>query len=90
MNEGPHPDLGYVKASKHRRVVLTALAGDALCPTEISEKTNLPQSRVSKALSDLATRDLVMCINPNDRKGRLYQLLQGGEQIYTQLAKRNK
>ena len=86
MSEVPHPDLGYVKASRYRRVVLAALSCKAMCPTEITKETNLPQSRISEALSDLANRGLIACVNPHERKGKIYHILQDGEQVYVQLA----
>lgn len=85
MNEKHHPDLGYIIASKYRQDILAALINGPLCPTEVSKKTKYPQSHVSKNLSDLAKRGLIECINPNDRKGRLYSITNDGKKVYLQL-----
>ncbi len=90
MKEEPHPDLGYVLASKYRQTILVALIENALCPTEIVEKTKYYQAHVSKTLKELTTRNLVECLNPNDRKGRLYNLTQDGKKICAQLAHHGK
>ena len=90
MNEETHADLGYAVASRYRRAVLTALNGYTLCPTEISERTKYPPSHVSNTLSDLLKRNLVVCLNPKDRKGRLYRLTPDGEIVCAQLACRSK
>ena len=86
MNEKPHIDLGYVLASRYRRNIILALQDKVLCPTELSTRTNYPQSHVSNTLSTLVKRGLVVCVNPNDRKGRLYQLTSNGKKVCTQLA----
>ena len=88
MNE-VHPSLGYVMAGKYRKAVLIALQTGALSPTEITRQTNCYQSRISQALTDLASRDLVVCVNPDDRKGKLYRLTQDGERVYSQIVCRD-
>ncbi len=79
--------LGYVKASKYRTKVLTALKDSVLCPKDISDRTQYPQSHVSNTLSDLSRQGLVVCINPDARKGRLYQLTDDGKAVCAKLAK---
>ena len=86
MKKELHPELGYVLASKHRQKVLVALMENALCPSEISKKTDLHQSHVSKTLKELTARSLLVCMNPNDRKGRLYNLTADGKTVCAQLA----
>lgn len=90
MNEEPHADLGYVVASKYRCAVLTALQSSILCPTEISERTKYHPNHVSNTLSELRRRDLVICLNPKDRKGKLYRLTSDGKIVCAQLACRDK
>ena len=43
-------------------------------PSEIAKETNLQPSQVSHALNDLKNRDLVMCLNENAKKDRLYEV----------------
>lgn len=86
MRKEPHVDLGYVVASRYRRAIMSALENGALCPTELSVRTKYPQSHVSNTLSTLVKRGLVVCVNPSDRKGRLYRLTSDGEEVCTQLA----
>ncbi len=79
MDETTLENLGYVKASKYRITILLSLKGGILCPKEISDNTKYPQSHVSGTLSELAKYNLVECINPKYRKGRLYQLTPQGK-----------
>lgn len=85
MNE-VHPSLGYVMAGKYRKIVLLILATGALSPTEITRQTDHYQSRISKALADLTSKGLVVCVNPDTRKGKLYRLTPDGEKVCSQLA----
>ncbi len=87
MKGDPHPYLGHVKASTYRKRVLTALEGRVMCPKEISEKVGYPPSHVSSTLSDLAEHGLVVCTNPDVRKGRLYCLTGDGTAVCAQLVK---
>ncbi len=73
--------LGFVKASRYRKNVILALKDEYLCPKEIAEQTKYYSSHVSHTLSELAKRDLVTCINPKSRKGRLYALTRSGKKI---------
>ena len=74
-------NLGFVKAGEYRKNVILVLKDEFLCPTEIAEKIKYPTSHVSNTLSELAKRDLVTCVNPEVRKGKLYTLTSSGKKI---------
>lgn len=86
MKKNQYLQLGYVKASKYRTDVLCVLKDGVLCPKEISEKTKYHTSHVSTTLTELQSRNLVVCINPEARKGRLYRLTSDGKTICAQLS----
>ena len=65
--------LGYVKISSYRTDTLKSIGRDIKMPSEISRDIDIETSQVSAALSDLKKHDLVVCINENVRKGRLYK-----------------
>ena len=90
MKKDLDAQLGMVKGSKHRKSVLVAIVDGPLCPKEISEKVGYYPSHVSKALSELSSQGLVVCKNPDARKGRLYRLTKDGESICTMLSKCDK
>ena len=90
MKNKPHSELGYVIASRYRQTILVILMENALCPTEIVERTEYHQSHVSKTLRELAMRNLVACLNPDNRKGRLYGLTEDGRKVCAELAYHDK
>lgn len=71
----------YVKRSKYRVDVLKSLENEMLMPKEISQKTGILINHISKVLSELKDCDLIECINPNVRKGRLYRSTAKGLKI---------
>ena len=75
----------YVKKSEYRRKVLKTLANDAKIPSQIAKDTGIVQNHISNTLRQLKEHDLVECINPEVRKGRLYRLTDEGEEVVTSL-----
>ena len=73
--------LAWVKASNYRKDVLCSLDEEARTPKEISENTDYYLSHVSSTLSDLKSKELVECLTPNRRKGKLYTLTEEGREI---------
>ena len=73
--------IEYIEKSKYRSKVLKTLANDAKMPSEISKDTGIVQNHISNTLRQLKDHDLVECINPEVRKGRLYRLTDDGEEL---------
>lgn len=71
----------YIKKSKYRRKVLKTLANDTKIPSQIAKDTGIVQNHISNTLRQLKEHELVECINPEVRKGRLYRLTENGEEI---------
>lgn len=71
----------YVEKSSYRVKVLKAIGGDVKIPTEIAKDSGVLRSHVSNVLRELKDEDLVECLNPKSRKGRLYRLTQEGSDI---------
>ena len=75
-------EISYVKISSYRKRVMKSLDdGDVKIPTEIAKDSDIRTNHISKVLSELKARDLVECINPEARKGRLYRLTDYGKDI---------
>ena len=74
-------EMGYVNISKYRTKVMKSLDGEVLIPTQIAENSGIRTNHISKVLSELRAHELVECINPEARKGRLYRLTEKGEEI---------
>ena len=77
--------IEYIEKSKYRSKVLKTLANNAKMPSEISKDTGIVQNHISNTLRQLKEHDLVECINPEVRKGRLYRLTDNGEEIVDKL-----
>lgn len=79
--------LGFVRASKYRRIILLALHNTDKTPTQLSQELSLISEQVSRALKELLECELVLCLNPRARKGRIYSLTPQGRAIASKLLK---
>ena len=73
--------LGFVLASEYRKKVMITLKDKPLTPTTISDKTDLYPSHVSLTLAELTKKNVVVCLTPKLRKGRLYDLTKEGRDV---------
>jgi predicted transcriptional regulator len=73
--------VGYVKVSPIRTKTLISLENSMKMPTEIAKDTNLRITQVSNALSDLKRKNLVICLNENMTKGRIYISTDFGKKV---------
>ena len=78
-------EISYVKISTYRTRVMKSLEDDVKIPSEIAEDADIRQNHISKVLAELKAHDLVECINPEVRKGRLYRHTEKGNQIVKNL-----
>ena len=74
-------EISYVKISKYRTKVLKSLDGDVKIPTVIAKDSEIRTNHISKVLAELKAHELVECINPEARKGRLYRQTEKGEEV---------
>ena len=84
-NSEMHKILGYVKVSPYRTNTLITIGNDLMMPSEIAKKLDINTSQVSSALSDLKEKNLVVCVNEEVRKGRLYKCTDLGLEIIEKL-----
>ena len=78
-------EYGYVAASKYRSKVMKSLAGEVKMPSQIAKDTDILQNHMSATLKQLRKHELVECINPEVRKGRLYRLTDKGEKVLNKM-----
>ncbi|AMD18029.1 transcriptional regulator [Methanobrevibacter sp. YE315] len=78
-------EISYVKISTYRTKVMKSLDGDVKIPTAIAKDSGIMTNHISKVLSELKAHELVECINPEVRKGRLYRHTDKGEQVVKNL-----
>ena len=74
-------EMSYVEISKYRTKVMKALEDDVKIPSQIAKDSEIRQNHISKVLSELKAHELVECINPEVRKGRLYRLTPKGDEL---------
>ena len=78
-------EVGYVQVSTYRTKVMKSLDGEVKIPSQIAKDTDILQNHMSATLKQLKEHELVECINPEVRKGRLYRLTDKGEKIVNKL-----
>ena len=78
-------EISYVQMSKYRIKVMKSLDGDVKIPSVIAKDSGIKTNHISKVLAELKAHELVECINPEVRKGRLYRLTDKGEVILNNL-----
>ena len=74
-------EISYVEISSYRKKVMKSLDGEVLIPTQIAKNSEIRPNHISKVLTELKAHELVQCINPEVRKGRLYRLTSKGDEI---------
>jgi len=72
---------GFVIASTYRKRILKELKRSPLSPKQIAQRTGIHLSHVSSALNELTKENIVMCVNPKRKKGRIYNLTDMGRRI---------
>lgn len=77
--------LRYVNKSSYRIKVLKSLGEDAKMPKEIASDSGILPNHISNVLRQLKEKEVVECINPEVRKGRLYRLSDDGLNILNKL-----
>ena len=64
---------------------MKTLEGEVKIPTVIARDSGIRTNHVSKVLSEFKAHELIECINPEAKKGRLYRLTDKGEEIFENL-----
>ena len=74
-------DIEYVKRSKNRTHIMKSLDEFPKIPSELAEATVISRQHISHGLKELSQRDLVVCLNPEEQRGRIYRLTERGEKV---------
>lgn len=74
-------EISYVEISSYRAKVMKSLEGDVKIPSQIAKDSDIRVNHISKVLSELKAHELIECINPEVRKGRLYRLTDKGNEL---------
>ena len=72
-------EISYVQISRYRAKVMKSLEGEVKIPSQIAKDSDIRVNHISKVLAELKAHELIECINPEVRKGRLYRHTDKGE-----------
>ena len=78
-------EIGYVQISSYRLKVMKSLEDEVKIPSQISKDSDIRQNHISNVLRQLKEHELVECINPEVKKGRLYRLTDTGNEVVKKL-----
>ena len=78
-------EMSYVKISTYRTKVMKSLDDEVKIPSQIAKDSDILQNHISAVLKQLKEHELVECINPEVRKGRLYRLTDKGDELVKKL-----
>jgi DNA-binding MarR family transcriptional regulator len=80
--------FGYIIASKYRMKIVLSLSASPKTPKEVAQELDLYISHVSSTLSDLSKEGIVECLNPSQKRGRIFSLTNIGKELAEELEKR--
>jgi len=83
---------GYVVSSDYRKKVVTSLLAGPKTPKQIAVEVSLYLSHVSKTLNELQEFEIAICLTPELKRGRIYELTKEGKDLakYLKEAMRKK
>ena len=73
--------LGFIKISPMREITLRSVENKIKMPSEIARETGYRTTQISSALIEMKEKNLVVCLNKNAHKGRLYTTTDYGKEI---------
>lgn len=65
--------LGYIMASSYRLSVIKYIGKGVKIPSDIAREVGVRTNHISNVLADLKSHNLVVCLNEDAHKGRLYK-----------------
>ena len=74
-------EIDYVNSSQYRLKVTKSLDSNVKILSEIANDTEIFQNHISNTLRQLKEHELIECINPEVKKGRLYRLTDKGDEL---------
>lgn len=66
--------ISFVQMSNYRENILINLMDKIKTPSKLSKSTNIKMSHISTTLKELKDMELIKCLNPNKKQGRLYTI----------------
>ncbi|MDE1867674.1 MAG: helix-turn-helix transcriptional regulator [Thaumarchaeota archaeon] len=79
-------DVSYVIASKTRRSIISKL-DTPRTPTFLAKELDLNLANISRALTELEDKDIVVCLTPKQKVGKIYSLTKKGKDVVLRIKK---
>lgn len=76
----------WVMRGRQRRKILKALNKPKL-PTELKNEAEMSLTNVSKILRSFRARDIVKCLTPDNKTGKIYALTVKGEKLREEMVR---
>lgn len=73
--------IGFLKSSIHRLMALRTIENAIKTPAEIGKEIDIRTTQASDALISLKHKGLVVCLNEEAHKGRLYTTTDLGKEL---------
>ena len=74
-------DYSFIVRSEHRKSVFDAL-NKPKTPTQLAKELNIDLGYISNILISLMDRKLIHCLNPEEKRHRLYKRSKKGEELF--------
>lgn len=73
--------FAYISISSYRSKSVKALKDGQKTPTNIAKASGIRLNHISNVLRELKECNVVVCLNEDDRKNRIYELTSLGKKI---------
>ena len=74
----------FVIRSKIRQDIVKALKTEKT-PSDLKKELKKEDSNISRALRELLKKDIIICLTPHEKKGKIYTLSKAGNEIYDKI-----
>jgi len=79
-------DVSYVIASKTRKSITLRLENPRT-PTFLAKDLDLNIANVSRAVTELENKGIVVCLTPKQKVGKIYSLTKRGKEVVLRIKK---
>lgn len=79
-------EISYVIGSKTRKMLLPKLESPRT-PTFLAKDLNVNLANISRALTELEAKKIIICLTPEQKVGKIYSITKKGKTILEKMKK---
>jgi len=79
-------DISFIISSSYRHKVLKGL-NEPKTPSKLSKELGINKTHISRALSELESKNMIKCLTPEVKKGRIYVATDYGREVLEKFSK---